>query len=72
VKMAPFTNMPADVAAMAEATEKAIADGKLHPFQGPVTKQDGTVVVKAGETLKDPEILGMNWYIKGIDDKVPQ
>jgi basic membrane protein A len=72
VKMAPFTNMPAEIAAMAEATEKAIADGKLHPFQGPVTKQDGTVVVKAGETLKDPEILGMNWYIKGIDDKVPQ
>ena len=61
-----------DDCADATATEKAIADGKLHPFQGPVTKQDGTVAAKAGETLKDPAILGMNWYVKGIDDKLPQ
>jgi simple sugar transport system substrate-binding protein len=71
VVMAPFTNMPADVAAMAEATETAIKEGKLHPFKGPITKQDGTIAVKEGETLKDPAILGMNWYVKGIDDKVP-
>ena len=72
VVLAPFTNMPDDVKAMAEETTKAIADGKVHPFTGPVVKQDGTVAVKAGETAPDPMILGMNWYVKGIDDKLTQ
>ncbi|MCJ2124389.1 BMP family ABC transporter substrate-binding protein [Methylobacterium sp. J-077] len=72
VVLAPFTNMPADVKAMAEDTVKAIAAGRTHPFAGPVTKQDGTVAVKDGETAPDPMILGMNWYVKGIDDKLPQ
>ena len=72
VVLAPFTNMPADVKAMAEDTVKAIATGTIHPFAGPVTKQDGSVAVKAGETAPDPMILGMNWYVKGIDDTLPQ
>ncbi len=72
VVLAPFTNMPADVKAMAEDTVKGIASGKIQPFAGPVTKQDGTVAVKAGETAPDPMILGMNWYVKGIDDALPQ
>ncbi|GJD35160.1 BMP family ABC transporter substrate-binding protein [Methylobacterium aerolatum] len=72
VVLAPFTNMPDDVKAMAEATVKDIASGKVQPFAGPVTKQDGTLAVKAGETAPDPMILGMNWYVKGIDDKLPQ
>ena len=72
VVLAPFTNMPDDVKAMAEATVKDIASGKTHPFAGPVTKQDGTLAVKDGETAPDPMILGMNWYVKGIDDKLPQ
>jgi len=72
VVLAPFTNMPADVKAMAEDTVKAIATGTVHPFAGPVTKQDGSVAVKAGETAPDPMILGMNWYVKGIDDTLPQ
>ncbi|MCJ2136962.1 BMP family ABC transporter substrate-binding protein [Methylobacterium sp. J-026] len=72
VVLAPFTNMPADVKAMAEDTVKAIAAGTVHPFAGPVTKKDGTVAVKDGETAPDPIILGMNWYVKGIDDTLPQ
>ena len=72
VVLAPFTNMPDDVKAMAEETKAAIASGKLHAFTGPVTKQDGTIAIKDGETAPDPMILGMNWYVKGIDDKLPQ
>ena len=51
---------------------RTIASGKLMPFKGPITKQDGSVAVKEGESLPDKEILGLNWYVKGIDDKVPQ
>ena len=72
VKMGPYVNMPDDVKTMAEATQAAIASGKLMPFKGPVYKQDGTLAVKDGEAMPDKEILGLNWYVKGIDDKVPQ
>ena len=71
VVMAPFMNMPDDVKAMAVATSTAIKGGKLNPFKGPVYKQDGTLAAKEGEAVADKDILGMNWYVKGIDDKVP-
>jgi simple sugar transport system substrate-binding protein len=72
VVMAPFTNMPDDVKAMAEETVKKISSGELHPFTGPINRQDGSVVGEAGKSLPDGDILGMNWYVKGIDDKLPQ
>ncbi len=72
VHIAPFTNMPEDVAKAAAETAEAIKTGKLHPFTGPITKQDGTVVGEAGKGLPDGDILGMNWYVKGIDDQLPQ
>jgi basic membrane protein A len=71
VEMAPYTNMPDDVKALAVETEKAIHDGKYQVFTGPIIKQDGSVAVKEGEVLPDPAILGMNWYIQGIDEKAP-
>jgi basic membrane protein A len=72
VVMAPYTNMPDDVKAMAQKTEAAIVAGTLHPFACPVTAQDGTTVeCKGGKNLEDGQILGMNFYVKGIDDKLP-
>ncbi|UCI05744.1 BMP family ABC transporter substrate-binding protein [Mesorhizobium sp. B1-1-8] len=71
VKLAPFTNMPDDVKAMAEATEKKIAGG-WNPFTGPVAKQDGSPWLKDGEVADDGTLLGMNFYVKGVDDKLPQ
>ena len=72
VDMAPYTNMPEDVAALARETEEKIASGALHPFQGPITKQDGTQAIPEGEVLDDTTLLGMNWYVQGIDDQLPQ
>jgi basic membrane protein A and related proteins len=70
--MAPYTNMPDDVKQLAMDTEAAIADGKLHPFKCPVLAQDGKAVeCKGGTHLEDGQILGMNYYVKGIDDKLP-
>ena len=71
VKLAPFTNMPDDVKAMAEATEKKIAGG-WNPFTGPVSKQDGSPWLKDSEVADDGTLLGMNFYVKGIDDKLPK
>src|SRR5262245_1780940 len=72
VNIAPVTNMPVDVAKMATETSEAIKIGKLYPFTGPITKQDGSVIGEAGKGLPDGDILGMNWYVKGVDDQLPQ
>ncbi len=73
VVMAPYKNMPADVKAMAEATEAAIKTGKLNPFKCPVVDQDGKEVKCEGAgALSDGQVLGMNFYVKGIEDKLPK
>ncbi|MDA9410376.1 BMP family ABC transporter substrate-binding protein [Bradyrhizobium sp. CCBAU 45384] len=70
--MAPYTNMPDDVKKIAEDAQAAITAGKLHPFKCPVIGQDGKEIeCKGGANLDDGQILGMNFYVKGIDDKLP-
>jgi simple sugar transport system substrate-binding protein len=72
VVMSPYTNMPDDVKKMAMETEAAIKAGTLHPFKCPVVDQDGkTIECKGGTHLDDGQILSMNFYVKGIEDKVP-
>ena len=72
VVMAPYTNMPDDVKKLAAETEAAITEGKLFPFKCPVVGQDGKEVeCKGGDHLADGQVLGMNFYVKGIDDKIP-
>lgn len=70
--MAPYTNMPDDVKAMAQDIEAKIKSGELHPFTGPIKKQDGSDWLKDGEKAEDGALLGMNFYIAGVDDKLPQ
>ena len=57
VKMAPYTNMPPSVAALAAQLEGNIKDGTFDPFGGKYTTG---------------ELLGMNKYVKGIDASLPQ
>jgi basic membrane protein A len=72
VVMAPYTNMPDDVKKLAEDTEAAITEGKLFPFKCPIIGQDGKEVECKGDgRLADTQVLGMNFYVKGIDDKIP-
>ena len=72
VHMAPFTNLPEDVVKMAEETEAKIKSGELHPFQGPIFKQDGSQAIGEGEVLDDGTLAGMNWYVKGVDGELPK
>ncbi len=72
VEMAPYTNLPADVVKMAQDTEAKIISGELHPFKGPVYKQDGSEALPAGKNLDDGTLLSMNWYVKGVDGQLPQ
>jgi basic membrane protein A and related proteins len=72
VVMAPYTNMPDDVKKLAEETQAKITSGELKPFTGPIKKQDGSEWLKAGETADDKTILSMNFYVAGVDDKLPK
>lgn len=72
VVMAPYTNVPEDVAKEAAAMAEKIRSGEFHPFTGPIYKQDGSEAVGDGIILDDGVLLGMNWYVKGLDDQLPQ
>ncbi|MGB0748210.1 MAG: BMP family ABC transporter substrate-binding protein [Magnetospiraceae bacterium] len=72
VSMAPYTNMPDEVAALAKETEEGIKSGAIHPFAGPVKDQSGAIRVPEGEVLSDEELLKMDWYVEGVEGKVPQ
>ena len=72
VVMAPYTNMPDDVKKLAMDTEADIKSGKLNVFKCPITSQDGKAVeCKGGDHLDIGQVRSMNWYVKGIDDKLP-
>jgi simple sugar transport system substrate-binding protein len=71
VVMAPYTNMPDDVKKAAEEAEAKIKGG-YEPFTGPITKQDGSEWLKEGEVAQDSVLLGLNFYVAGVDDKLPQ
>ena len=73
VGMAPFTNMPSDIAMMARETAESIRTGAFHPFTGPIYNQAGELVVAAGEVAPDfPMLATMNFYVQGVDDKLPE
>ena len=72
VHMAEYTNMPDDVKQMAMETEEKIRSGELHPFAGPIKNQAGEIAIPDGKEASDKELLSMNWYVEGIDDKLPQ
>ncbi|MEM6615469.1 MAG: BMP family ABC transporter substrate-binding protein [Pseudomonadota bacterium] len=71
VDMAAYTNLPEDVATLGAETAAAIEAGTLNPFAGPIFKQDGSQVIGEGEALDDGTLLGMNWYVQGVDDTLP-
>lgn len=71
VAMAPYTNMPEEVAEKARETEAKIALGELEPFTGPINKQDGTPWLAEGQKADPGELLGLNFYIEGVTGSLP-
>ena len=69
--MAPFRNMPDDVAALAKKTEDDIETGKLIPFAGAIKDQSGDVKAAPGKMLDDGQIASMNWLVQGVEGKLP-
>ena len=73
VVMSPYNSslMSAELISEAQAMEEGIKDGSLHPFTGPIYDQAGKLVVEEGEVADDGMLLGMNFYVQGIDAELP-
>ena len=67
---APF--VPANVKQKALNVQSAIQKGTLHPFTGPIYKQDGSLVVAKGKSMTDAELSKMNFYVKGVEGALPK
>ncbi len=73
VRLAPMNDkVPADVQALVTEKMAAIKAGSLHPFAGPVVDQDGKVQVAAGATPDDGHLLGMSYFVKGVQGTIPK
>jgi simple sugar transport system substrate-binding protein len=72
IKMAPLSPaVPKDVQALFAKLKGQIAAGKLHPFTGPVTDQDGKVRVAAGQKISDADLEKMDYFVQGVASKLP-
>lgn len=68
VEIAPYGDaVPDDVRKLADDTIGAIKAGTLHPFTGPIHDQSGQERIPAGEVASDEMLLGMDWYVPGVE-----
>ena len=73
VVLAPWNKaIPADVVKMADDARDGIIKGTVHPFTGPINKQDGSPWLKAGEKAPDKDLLSMNFYVEGVEGSLPK
>jgi basic membrane protein A and related proteins len=73
VVMGPLNAViPAPVAKIFEDKKKAIIDGKLLPFQGPLKDQSGAMKVAAGTALPMDQVMSINWYVQGVEGSIPK
>ena len=63
--------VPEDVKAAALDLKEQIASGELHPFTGPINRQDGSAWLAEGETATDETLLGMDFFVEGLTGELP-
>ncbi|MFT6878289.1 MAG: basic membrane protein A [Granulosicoccus sp.] len=65
-------SVPDDVKTAADLVREGIIAGTMHPFQGPLMNQAGEEIVPAGKSLDDGVLLGMNYYVQGVQGDLPK
>ena len=71
VRLAEFSpKVPAAVKKLVEEKTSAIKAGSFHPFAGPIKDQTGKEVVAAGQILDDGALLGMNFFVEGVQGTI--
>ncbi|GAA4354069.1 BMP family ABC transporter substrate-binding protein [Variovorax defluvii] len=73
IRMAPLNAaVPAELREKVARLEKDIAEGRLHPFAGPVLDQEGKVRVPAGQTISAADLANMNYLVQGVEGLLPK
>ncbi len=73
VDLSPLNN-PAitdDIKKLVEDKKAAIKAGTLDVYAGPIKDQKGAIKVPEGKKLEDKDILGMDYFVEGVDGTVP-
>jgi simple sugar transport system substrate-binding protein len=73
IRMAPFSKaVPQDVQDLVKKTEADIKAGKFHPFTGPIKDNEGKERVASGKTIDDATLNKMDYYVEGVQGKLPK
>jgi simple sugar transport system substrate-binding protein len=64
-------DVPAETKAKVEEVKKGLKDGSFVIWKGPIKDQDGKEVLKPDEVADDKFLGGINFYVKGVEGKVP-
>ena len=64
-------DVPAEAKARIEEVKKGLKDGTFHIWKGPITGQDGKELLAADAVAEDKFLTGINFYVKGVEGKVP-
>jgi simple sugar transport system substrate-binding protein len=72
ISLPPFgPSVPKDLQKQILKLKGDIMGGKLHPFAGPVVDQSGKERVPAGKTISDEDLEKMDYFVPGVDAKMP-
>ncbi len=63
--------VPADIKAKVDSVKAGLKDGSFVIWKGPITSNDGKEVVAAGTNADDKFMGGINFFVKGVEGKVP-
>jgi simple sugar transport system substrate-binding protein len=64
-------DVPADTKAKVAEVKKGLTDSSFAIWKGPLVDNAGKEVLKAGEVADDKFLSGVNFYVKGVEGKVP-
>ena len=63
--------VPAPIKDKVAAVKRGLADGSFAIWKGPIVDQDGKEVVAANQVANDDALHGINFYVKGVQGKLP-
>ena len=64
-------DVPAAVKAKLAQVKAGLKDGSFKIWKGPIKTNDGKVAIAAGTVADDGFLGGINFYVEGVDGKVP-
>ncbi len=65
-------DLPEEVNMKVQNALEQMKNGTLTPFDGPMYKQNGDLIVDAGDSPNDRELWEMNYFVQGVVGSIPK